>query len=283
MEVDRLELQRGKGFNLSESVQIFHPTLSEVVDSGYETYLTHVSTLTATSKDIADILWFEMQVWYEDIKDEWSFFVDKCLTSLRSETVKIFKYDILLKIETDCILVNPQHRDAINFFFKKEGEYIALKQNINNLPQVILFNAKYDDNGDLFVDIENSFKFTKFLYDSSYDFLMKMNWVEKDKLLPKAGNKRAKIYIMQQNYRKRKKKKGKKGIGLDSIVSSLIAHGKPSDDIWNYPIYLVYDQFYRLMKMKNYDNLSLGYYTGNIDTTKNPIKWDESIWYGSIE
>jgi hypothetical protein len=66
-------LLRGCPLELSEGVCVKHPTLDEVISS--PKYYEYLSLILTTSLDVADVLWFEHNIWYEDIKSEWSFFV----------------------------------------------------------------------------------------------------------------------------------------------------------------------------------------------------------------
>ena len=72
-----LSLFRGKSLKFSESISFKHPTLSEIEELGEDRYNQLVSCLCTSSIDIADILWFDMKIWYEDIKDEWEFFIQR--------------------------------------------------------------------------------------------------------------------------------------------------------------------------------------------------------------
>ena len=84
---NRLVLQHGDSLKLSQLYSCKHPTLLDIEQlqtPNGNLYLQYVNTLTSTSLDIADILWKECNIWYEDIKNEWQFFIEKGLTSQKA-------------------------------------------------------------------------------------------------------------------------------------------------------------------------------------------------------
>ncbi len=71
-------------------------------------------------------------------------------------------------------------------------------------------------------------------------------------------------------------------LSFASIVSSLIAQIGNCHDIWDYPIYTLYDQYHRYNKIEEFHNTMMAYANGNIDTEKNPIDWDKINWASVI-
>ena len=49
------------------------PKIKDIIELGYDTYMKYVSILITTKYDVADVLWFENKIWYEDIKNDWDF------------------------------------------------------------------------------------------------------------------------------------------------------------------------------------------------------------------
>lgn len=284
-EMDRLSLMKGRSLQLTDKVSVIHPTLGQIEEKGYGNYQTYLSTMISTSLDVADILWFEMQIWYEDIKDEWSFFIQKCISSRKTLNIKVVDEDGKLNyVEDGCLAVGDIYRDSLNYFLGLEGEYLVLEQTINNIKQTVLYNGIPDEKGNCYIN-NNSFKFTQFFYDITRRFLMNANWISEDYEFTHGGNKRAKKYILEDNYNNRKRGRigNESNVSLDSIVSSLIAKGHTGFDIWDYPIYLVYDQYYRWMKVVEYHNTIDALHNGCLDTKKNPISWSKINWSGIIK
>ena len=279
--MDRLSLIKGKPLNLLNGLHVKHPTLLDIENLGENKYYEYLSCLTSTSIDVADILWFDIGVWYEDIKNEWDFFLQKCLSNSESVKIRIKrKGSNLVKTERNCISINKKYIESINFFLGTTGIYIIAE--INGVtPQKILYNATpVFDNDKLlyyFVDEEKSMKFTDFLYRETMKFLMQINWISKDYDFLKGGTKGAKKYILK-NIHEKKKKKHIDSIDLGSITSSLISKSIDPDFVWNMPIYLFYDVYYRLMKIDEYNNTINAFYNGCIDAKKNPVNWEKINW-----
>ena len=280
-EIKDLSLLRGRDLKLTETVSVKHPTLGDIEELGYEEYFNNLFSIISDSLDLADILWFENKIWYEDIKDEWLFFIQRNMSE-RLVSVKIVDAQgRLIKIEKECLTINEICRDAFNFFFNLTGEYIIMEKTVDNTKQIVLYNVVPDDIG-MYILNDSSFVFTKFFYELTVRFLRDINHIKQDYDFAKGGNKRAKRYILKNQYDKKKKgKKEKDSINLMSIVSSLIAKGH--SNIWEYPIYLVYDVYYRLVKIDEYNNTITAYYNQLIDTKKNPINWEKINWSGVID
>ena len=66
------------------------------------------------------------------------------------------------------------------------------------------------------------------------------------------------------------------------MVSSLVVKGQKYDDVLNYSIYLIYELYYRLRKVDEWNNTMMALSNGNIDTKKNPIKWEKIDWSSII-
>lgn len=279
MEFDILSLQRNKKPFILGNVALLQPTLGEIADIGYSEYQKYLYTIIATSKDIADILWFDMKIWYEDIKNEWDFFIQKCLSKSKTINIIIDGHDDIIQ----GIGIANEYRDALNFFFNTTGEYVVMDKIINNQKQVYLYNVTLiDENKEIYLLNNKNCKFTNHYYEILVEYLRKVNWVYNDYDFLHGGTKKAKKYILEQKYKDRKKKKKKQNITLDSIVSSLIAKSQSYSEIWDYPIYMIYDLYYRYIKFSDWETTMQAVHSGCIDTKKNPINWDKINWSGVI-
>ena len=129
-ELEGLSLFRGDDLVLTNEITVNHPKISDIESIGESKYSELFSCISATSVDIADILCFELNIWYEDIKDEWEFFIQKCLMESKEISVRIEEFAIPV-LEDHCLAIGDSYRDALNFFFKLSGEYIVLEKSIN--------------------------------------------------------------------------------------------------------------------------------------------------------
>lgn len=285
MYYDKLSMFKGDSIKLTDSVNLKQIKLSDVVSIGEDTYREYVGIFTTTSVDIADILFFDMGIWYQNIDNEWNFFVEKSLVNSRDITVRfnIGNFEIDQKLKS----VNESYKKAFNFLFEYkenpdvEREYFLWQTgNKKDGYQMVLASAIKD--GDKYVYNENNFKITEHYYRLMMDFVTTSNWIKKDDDLLRCKTRKAKIWKMEDMKRKRKSIRKKDLVDLSSIVSSLITKGQNYSDIWDYPIYLIYDIYYRLMKIDNYENISFAYYNGKIDTKKTKIDFDKINWSNII-
>lgn len=286
MTFNKLKLQRGDDYVLYKNFTIHHPTLGEIVDlqgDNEDKYALYLSLLTSISLDIADILWVEQNVWYEDIKSEWMFFLEKC--SIESTPVVTYKVldDGLKTMPHKTIMINREYGNALKYFTRQPSTFVIEEDDNKN---IILVCATIDANGMFFYD-SNSFVFSEHSYIMCRQFLKRINWsASKEYNVVKGGTKYAKKYILENEYKIRMddlKKKRESSVTLDSITSSLMAKGISVTEIWNMPIYLVYNLYYRYIQFANWDGTTTALYTGNIDTKKHPVNWTKINWSKVID
>lgn len=279
--MDKLSLLRGNDLILNDKIHVKNFKLKDIEEIGLDKYNKYISMCILSKLDVADVLWCERKIWYEDIKSEWEFFVQRALSGGKFRNIVIEKNNRFVDIELNCIFVNDEYKNMLNFLFNWNYEYVGL--NIKNEAgnQIILATINKRDNSDIYILKEDTIKITEHYYNLLTMFIKDINWISKKYLFLDGGNKKAKKYILENEYKNRKYTQ-KETINLYSIVSALISFGQNYKDIWDYPIYLIYDLYYRLSKVDEYKNTIQAYYNGCIDTKKNPIKWEEINWAAII-
>lgn len=277
-----LELLYGEELILSDKIKVRNFTLKDIKDLTLEKYSRYISDIILSVYDVADILWCEQKIWYEDIKSNWDFFIQRSLSGKNLKTVATIKDNKIVNIELECLFVNDEYKNALNFFFDWDYDYVALNIETNAGKQVILITVEKYKDTNIYIITENSIKITEHHYNLIVKYLKDINWIKKEYTFLKGGNKYAQKYILENEYKNRKYTE-KVTVNLSSIVSALIANGQDYFSIWKYPIYLVYDLYYRTNKINEYKNTVQAYYSGCIDTKENPIKWDEVNWAAIIK
>lgn len=282
--MEKLSLLRGKHTPVLNGIPVKHPTLGDIddLDGKYQQYLF---TILSNSLDVADILWCEQGIWYEDIESEWMFFIQKAIVDAEEVTIHIAgEQGQIFSTEESCGAINTLYRDSLNYFLGLNGTYIILTKESKDseVKQTYLqYVEPYKD--DEYMIKPSSFKFTEHFYNILIEYLNTINWVQREYQFTKSGNKRTKKYILKNDYRKRQKeKKEEPSITLDTIVSALITRGQSWKDIWDYPIYTVYDLYHRTIKIDEWSNTMAALNNGNIDTKKNPINWEKINWASII-
>lgn len=275
-----IDLIRGKPLKLTDKVCVKHPTLTDVCD--VEKYENYVYIMMTTSDDVADIMWYKSQKLYTDIKSEWLFFIQKAIIGARGSDVYVVDDDVY-HIDSNCILINSDYRDALNYFLSLDCEYMVVTVGTGENEQITL--RSLSKNGNMLIYNNGNFQFTESFYLQTVEYLRQINDYHPDYYWKKCPTKRGKKMLLEQEYRRREsreKNNRKSSIDLGSLVSALIARGQPYNDIWNYPIYMIYDLYRRLSKVDEYNGTMRALYSGCIDTKKNPINWDKVNWAAII-
>ena len=280
--MEQLSLFRGRELKLTDKVSIKHHTFSDIEECGYDKYCKHMTDIVTEPVDVADILWFDGHVWYEDLKNPWDFFLQRAISNSTPKPVGFIDGDNLIYVEENCLFINEEMRDALNFFLGFKSEYIVLAITRDNTKQNVIYALNWSEKFELYTLEKDCFKFTEYHYNITKEYLRDINWFHPEYDFVHGGNKRAKKYILKQQYNQRNKKH-KEIVTLESIVSSLVARGQAYSEVINYPIYVIYNQYYRLIKVDEYQNTLRALYGGCLDTKKNPIQWDKINWSSIIK
>jgi hypothetical protein len=117
-------------------------------------------------------------------------------------------------------------------------------------------------------------------------YLMQISFLsDKEKYNP--GNEETKNAIIEQERARRKRMARRKfKSALDSQISCLVwgnTSGYKYDDVLDMPIYQFYDGLFRLNKMKVYQNIMNGFYSGNITHKELKKMGDDVDWMGPIK
>ena len=275
-----VDLIRGRPLKLTDKVYVKHPTLADVCDlDKYENY-TYIMMIT--SDDIADVMWHNSKKLYTDIKSEWLFFIQKALIGARGSDVYVVDNNVY-RIDSNCVLINSDYRDALNYFLSLDCEYMVMTVGTGDNEQITLRSLNRE--GNMLIFNKDNFQFTESFYLQMVEYLRQINDYHPDYYWKKCPTKRGKKMLLEQEYRRREsreKNNRKSNIDLGSLVSALIARGQPYKEIWDYPIYMIYDLYRRLSKVDEYNGTMRALYSGCIDTKKNPINWDKVNWAAII-
>lgn len=271
-----VDLIRGRPLKLTDKVYVKHPTLADVCDlDKYENY-TYIMMIT--SDDIADVMWHNSKKLYTDIKSEWLFFIQKALIGARGSDVYVVDNNVY-RIDSNCVLINSDYRDALNYFLSLDCEYMVMTVGTGDNEQITLRSLNRE--GNMLIFNKDNFQFTESFYLQMVEYLRQINDYHPDYYWKKCPTKRGKKMLLEQEYRRREsreKNNRKSNVDLGSLVSALIARGQPYKEIWDYPIYMIYDLYRRLSKVDEYNGTMRALYSGCIDTKKNPINWDKVNW-----
>lgn len=98
-----------------------------------------------------------------------------------------------------------------------------------------------------------------------------------------ANDKARKLWEKIQKKKKEAEKYSKSGVDLHSLLSGVIwRSSKPRSEILESTIYQLYDGYFRLQNIDQYDHTYLGIYTGNVDGEKMKKELPKINWAAKI-
>lgn len=276
-----IDLIRGKALQLTENVSVRHPKLRDVCD--LEDYDNYIYTMMITSDDIADIMWHNSKKLYTEIKSEWLFFIQKALIGGTSSDVYILDNGVKY-LNSNCLLISRQYRDALNYFLSLDCEYMVITVGNGDGDEQITLHALERD-GNSLICCKDGFQYTEAFYNMTVQYIRQINDYHPDYYWKTCPTKSGKKRLLELEYRRRESREAnnrKSSVDLGSLVSALIARGQRYNDIWDYPIYMIYDLYRRLSQVDEYNGTMRAIYSGCIDTKKNPVNWDKINWAAII-
>lgn len=247
--MDKLRLLMGKNLNKIGILSLKNPTMGEIIDfyedydNIYYKYLSDVNTITAMYdlEPFAHILLVEHNLWFEDM-DPWLYFIETYETDASLQ--KLFEW--------------WTHRKFKRYESKDNKLYL------------------YDSTDKYILDQEG--------FKSIINYIKQINFMPiNDKARVNFGKRTrtAKRYYKKRYEKLQKTKKDYSNVSFDSIISAISCKMNCSpSSLLNYTIYQIWDRYYRLSQIGTYDNMMLGYYTGNIkkkDINFNEINWAKTI------
>lgn len=290
--MNALQLYCGRPLKLAENVYVEHPKLDKLLNNvgekdAYSEYMKNLALITTQSKDIADILWVENKIWYEDIKSEYEFFIQECLADSTSNNVFIRDGEVVSEMDDECVVINNDMSNALNYFLNLDGKWIVLGRTIGDNIQMFLLSVKCE-NDKLYIE-SGSVKFNEQTYHILVEYLRDVNWIHPKYEFLKGATKKAKKIILQRNYEEREyearknKSRNKEQEDFQCILSCLVTFKIFSyEELFSKPIYVIYDSYFRYIQADNYRNTMDALYSGCIDTKKNPIDMNKIHWSSII-
>lgn len=290
--MNALQLYSGRPLKLAENVYVEHPKVNKLFsdDVGkdvYSEYMKNLTLIITQSKDIADILWVENKIWYEDIKSEYEFFIQECLADSTSNNVFIRDGELVSEKDEECITINNDMSNALNYFLNLDGKWIVLGRTIGENTQIFLLSVKCE-NDKLYIE-SDSVKFNEQAYHILVEYLRDVNWIHPKYEFLKGATKKARKIILQRNYEEReyetrKNKSGdKEQEDFQCILSCLVTFKIFSyEELFSKPIYVIYDSYFRYIQADNYRNTMDALHSGCIDTKKTPIDINKIHWSSII-
>lgn len=241
--MDNLDLLLGKPLVLG-SLTVRHPKISDVIELGESFVFSAINIFTLKPSDLMVEL-YDSGIDYRNAKP----------------------YDVFIMLCGETL-----SRDEDGSISWNEDSQVS--RQIGWLTGVPDFMLSSDGENFFLVSATTKAKIDIGVYTQIRKYFMDMNnKSEKDEYNP--GNDTTMKFLVEQERKKRKReaKRGHKSFLAPQISSLVWASGRSFDDICNLYMYQFFDGLLRINKIKSYDNVCFGYYSGNIETSSfNKIK-----------
>ncbi len=241
--MDNLDLLLGKPLVLG-SLTVRHPKISDVIELGESFVFSAINIFTLKPSDLMVEL-YDSGIDYRNAKP----------------------YDVFIMLCGETL-----SRDADGSISWNEDSQVS--RQIGWLTGVPDFMLSSDGKNFFLISATTKAKIDIGVYTQIRKYFMDMNnKSEKDEYNP--GNDTTMKFLVEQERKKRKReaKRGHKSFLAPQISSLVWASGRSFDDICNLYMYQFFDGLLRINKIKSYDNVCFGYYSGNIETSSfNKIK-----------
>lgn len=239
---DELQLFRGKDCRVNDYITIHHPTLNEICDIGEREYYSDISILTSTPSQYKVQL-SDMGIDYADISD--------------------YKFFLMM------------------YQFISEAVSSILFCGVNLADFQI--GTKTDDNSVVLYHSDSGAILDELAYVFISEYLRAIHFIEK--VVEKPGNEKARKYLIERDRRRMNRNKDKpfKSM-LKPLVSAMVNCEQfkyNHKTVWDIPIYAFNDSIQQIQRVKSYDIVMFGIYSGNIDTKK--IDKKELTWISNSD
>lgn len=241
--MDNLDLLLGKPLVLG-NLTVRHPKISDVIELGESFVFSAINIFTLKPSDLMVEL-YDSGIDYRNAKP----------------------YDVFIMLCGETL-----SRDEDGSISWNEDSQVS--RQIGWLTGAPDFMLSSDGENFFLVSATTKAKIDIGVYTQIRKYFMDMNnKSEKDEYNP--GNDTTMKFLVEQERKKRKReaKRGHKSFLAPQISSLVWASGRSFDDICNLYMYQFFDGLLRINKIKSYDNVCFGYYSGNIETSSfNKIK-----------
>lgn len=240
--LDQLRIFRGDDQRLTDTLSVRQPRLGEICNYGEQAYFSLVKTLTATPADRKVEIWDALHVYWDQV-DEF----------------ELFKFIFPVLERTDCSILIPN----VDFHSFQISVHPQTKD-------VVLRNAD-----GVLIDRTIHLLLT--------DYLRKIHRMKKN---VDVGFDDYTKEIMIEDDRDEQARMAKKPFPsiLQPMISALTNSPEFKyrfDDVWDLPIGAFLDAAERIQKLKGYDHVMHGIYSGCVDIKK--LNKKELNWMGELK
>ena len=233
--MDKINLLFGEPLILGNLV-FRHPTVNEILEVGEDFYHSCINIFTLRPYDMMVDL-YDSGIDYEKMEN-YDLFVLMCGETLKEKNGKVF--------------------------INKESNISKSLEWLTGIPDFFLCSKKDEF---FLYSKKTGLKIDKAIYYSVHKYFIDMMFIEdKDEFNP--GNATTKKFLIEQKRKELKRKAKKKNNQFASNISSLVwSSGITFEEVKKLHIYQLNDGLHRINKLKNYEHVCIGYFTGHIESS----------------
>lgn len=239
---DELQVFRGKDYSINSDISIHQPTLDEITDYGEQSYFGLVKTLCATPADKKVEIWKVLHIYWDQM-DEFELFVS-LFRSVKDNDMSILFRDM------DFASFQPMFNPKINEVILRNKDGVIIDRAIHALM----------------TDHIRKIHRIKKNVDVGFDDYTKDVMIEDD---------------MDEQERLAKKPFSSFLVPMISSLTNSEGFKYCFHDVWTLPIGAFMDSVERIQKLKAYNYMMHGIYSGCVDIKK--INKKDLNWMGELK
>lgn len=288
MDIDDLQLYRGKDIKISDYIVLHHPSLDEIYEYGEREYFSLISSFTAVG---ADLKWQldDMGLDYTKISD-FELFYGLIIKSLTKERTSIIFGD--LDFTKFDVYTNTKNNETVlmqEITINKEIKYtITVEKDLNKLQKFIFRILKkditYEEEKTDIISENVQVIIDAFTYELIATYLRKIHGYQKNEQKP-ANESTRRILIeddRDEYMRNINKEYQSQLLNLISTMVNSSGFKYNHEDVWNLKIYSFFNSVKRITKIKNADLLLQSGYSGYGINLKE-INNKQIDWLGELD
>lgn len=231
-------------------ITVKHPKIKDIIEVGEDFYFSSINIFTLNPSDLM-VEFYDSGVDYRKLKP-YDVFIMLC-----GETLK--------KNESDG-----------KIYVNKESE---VSKKIGWLTNIYDFYLSANEDCVFLFSPSTKLKIDFSVYTEIRNFLLSINFVNNKEKYNPGNNETVKFLVNEEKKKRKRNARKKKHSVLASQISSLSwSSGFRIEEIKEMYVYQFFDGISRINKIKEYDNVCFGYYSGNIKASDFKRIIEKSNW-----
>lgn len=239
--MDELQLLTGKPL-VVDGITFRHPKVSDIIEVGEEFYLSATNMFMVKLSDLMVELY-------------------DCGIDYRTAN----PFDVFIALCGDTLLRDGEKIITTKSGFPVWNEDSASSKRLGWLTGIPDFQFFTDGEKVFLYSFSTKLAITESTYKIARQYYSKMHFRDNSEKFNPANDTTLKFLVRQEKRRRELEKRKPQKSAFASKISSLVwASGRTYEEVENLYVYQFFDGLNRIGRIKEYDNVCNGYYTGNI-------------------